>query len=147
MSINLNQILQHLDNANVAAHKRAAVISVAVARAVGYSLQLPTSPVENPKTFYIGQCQAITEEIVSQINEAIAIDVEKTCDLICSVWMFRYRLVFNANNGAVRDFLDDLVRAGSTEFPGYVAELLNELPDAAMLDYIVKQVQENCQGA
>lgn len=136
MHIDLNKIIQIMDGANLTADKRGAVISLALARAIGYNLDLPTSPVNDPVTFYISNVQSLAETVVSQVNEQVAIDVRKTSDLIKAVWTFRYRLVYQAANPTVRSFLDGLVKVGSTEFPGYVSELMISMGEDNLLDYI-----------
>lgn len=146
MPIDLNKIIGILDDAQLTPDKRGAILSIALARAVGYSLDLPTSPVNeslnDPGMFYISNVQSFAEEIVSQVNEQIPVDVQKTCDLIKAVWTFRYRLVFNPSNPTVRAFLDGLVKVGSTEFPGYVSELLIGLDNTNILDYIAGCVKD-----
>lgn len=136
MHIDLNKIIHILDGANITADKRGAILSLGLARAIGYNLDLPTSPVDDPVTFYISNVQSLAETVVSQVNEQVAIDVRKTCDLIKAVWTFRYRLVYQANNPTVRAFLDGLVKVGSTEFPGYVSELMICVGEDNLLDYI-----------
>lgn len=142
MPIDMNKIVCILDDAKLTPDKRGPLLSLALARAVGYSLDLPTSQVNDPASFYIGNVQTLAEQIVSQVNEQVSVDVLKTCDLIKAVWTFRYRLVYNANNPSVRAFLDSLVRVGSTEFPGYVSELMIALPENNKLDYIASMIQE-----
>lgn len=143
MRIDLNKIVQMLDDAQYTPDKRGAVLSLALARAVGYNLDLPTSPVNDHVTFYISNTQALVEQVVCQVNEQVAIDVAKTCDLIKAVWTFRYRLVFQAANPTVRSFLDGLVKVGSTEFPGYVSELMIGLDDDRLLDYVASVIKDS----
>ena len=141
-TIDLNKIIQLMNDAQFTASQRGPMITIALARAIGYGLQLPTSEVADPSIYYINNAQALAEAAVSQVNEQVAVDVTKACDLVRSVWLFRYRLVYQANNSTVRNFLDGLVRVGSTEFPGYVSELMTLVPEGNMLDYIASIVKE-----
>lgn len=142
MSIDLNVIVQTFDDLEVPVNARSAVISLALARAVGYALSLPTSEVSDTSTYYHTQHQTVVDAVVSTVNEQFLIDVEKTRALVHSIWLFRYRLVFNANNSAVRQFLDSIVRVGSIEFPGYVSELMITIGDHKILDYMASLVKD-----
>lgn len=146
-TIDLNKVTQILDDAQIGPDQRGPMLSIAVARAIGYQLQLPSSPVTSADSYYIQNEQALAEAVVSQINERVAIDVEKTCDLIRAVWTFRYRMVYLSNHPAVRGFLDGLVRVGSTEFPGYVSELMTAIPEGNMLDYVAATIRDSFQEA
>ncbi len=135
-AIDLNKIVGIMDDAQISAENRGPILTLAVARSIGYALDLPTQRVGDSGTFFISNLQSNVESVVSQVNEQIAIDVERTCNLVKAVWTFRYRLVYQPMNPTVRTFLDAIVKVGSTEFPGYVSELMISLPDNNLLEYI-----------
>lgn len=135
-AIDLNKIVGIMDDAQIATEKRGAILTLAIARSIGYALDLPAERTQDAGMFYISNLQGYVETIVSQVNEQIAIDVERACDLIKSVWTFRYRLVYQPTNPTIRTFLDAIVKVGSSEFPGYVSELMIALPDNNLLEYI-----------
>lgn len=142
MAIPVNQIIELMTQTNVPAGNRGKLLSIALARAIGYSLQIPTSKVESPLTYYIAQEKTIADQAVSEVNEQMALDVEKTCQLIQAFWLFRYRVVYDAGNAAVRNFMDGLVKVGSREFPGYVSEFMIDLPDDWIMDRVAAMIRD-----
>lgn len=143
MAINVNKVLNLMTEASVPVEQRAKVLSIAMARAIGYSLAMPTSKVELPLSHYAMQEKSMVDQVVSEINEIYPIDVEKTCSLIQAFWLFRYRVIYDVNNTAVREFMDGLVKCGSREFPGYVSEFMIELKDDWMLDRVAAMLRED----
>lgn len=146
MNIDINVILSVLDKAEVAPANRSAVISLAVARAVGYGLSLPTECVNSPSNFFILNKEAEACSVVSQINETIAIDVTKTCDMIRGIWLFRYRMVFDSFNPAVRNFIDGILRVGLDGLPSDVSPIMIDLADSNVLEVIANIVRDGMRG-
>lgn len=142
MKINVFQIVKFLDDSGVPAADRAVVLSICLARAVGYGLDMPTSKVESPQSYYISNLKSLADSVVSQVNENIALNFDATCKLIESFWTFRYRLVYDMGNMAARNFLDGLVKVGSREFPGYVADFLIKLPEDFIMDKIAAIIRD-----
>ncbi len=146
MNIDLNVILSVLDRSEVAPANRSAVISLAVARAVGYSLSLPTESVNSPSNFFILNKEAEACSVVSLINETVSIDVTKTCDMIRGIWLFRYRMVFDSFNPAVYNFIDGILRVGLDGLPADVSTMMIDLADSKTLDIIANIVRDGMRG-
>ncbi len=140
MRINTFSIMGELDRCGVSLQERGYLLTVAFARAVAYRLPLPAEPVENPYRYFIETHKAAAEEMLSEINERVVLDIDAAADLLQRVWIFRYRLVHDAHNVAVRNFLDAMIRVGSRELPPAVSELMVRCKDNDALDIITRAV-------
>lgn len=146
MQFNITECLSLMNEAKIPVDQQGKLISIAIARSLGYSLALPSSAVEAPLSHYALQEKTVVDEAISKINESISLDVEKTCSLVQAFWLFRYRLVFDSNNVAVRSFMDGLVKCGSKEFPGYVSEFMIELQEPWILDRITNCIRNGFEA-
>ena len=147
MQFNINECVRLMTEAQIPVEQQGKLVSVAIARSLGYSLAIPTSAVESALSYYTLQEKSLVDEAISKINEAISIDVAATQALVQAFWLFRYRLVYDACNVAVRSFMDGLVKCGSREFPGYVSEYLIDLKDDWILDKVASCVRDGFEGA
>lgn len=140
MKINTQSIMGELDRFGVALADRSYVLSVAFARAVAYQLPLPTSPVADPYAAFIETQKVAVEDMLSQVNESVVLSFDATADLVQRLWVFRYRMVFDPNNSAVRGFLDAMIRVGSRELPPKLSEMMVNYASSDVLDAITRVV-------
>lgn len=140
MKINSQSIMGALAASRIALNESGPYLSLAFARAVAYRLPLPTGPVENPHQYYIETHKTTTEQMLGEINERIVVNIDAAADLCQRLWTFRYRMVHDANNSAVRGFLDAMVKVGSRELPPSVSELLIKNDSSDLLELITRAV-------
>lgn len=143
MKLNTQSVLSALDASGVALADRSYLLSVALARAVAYRLPLPTSPIENPYLHFTTTHKANVEAVLGEVNERIVVDIDATCDLICRLWVFRYRLVFDTNNQAVRSFFDAMVKVGSRELPPKLSEWLIRYESTDAIDQLTRSLDDS----
>lgn len=70
-------------------------ISAVTAAVIATRLPLPSSPVENPKEWYIQNCIAPSEAVLAGLVEYISIDVEAILDISKKMWLNRYDILHN----------------------------------------------------
>ena len=140
-------ITSALDQLAVPLENRSRLLSIAFSRAVGYQLPLPTSPVEDAYRYYNETHKVGVEAQVAAINERIVLDIDATVDLTFRIWLFRYRLVYDSNNTAMRAFLDAAVKVGSRELPAPLSEWMIKYQASDILDQLAGVVQAaNSEG-
>lgn len=149
MKINTAMIAGELDRFEVQLADRGFVLAIAVARAVAYSLPVPSGPVDNAQTFFTHTHLGDAEQMLSEVNEQVVLNIDTVTDLISRIWLFRYRLVYDCQNKAVKSFLDALIRTGTRELSPQVSEVLtrycqNENND--ILDTITSAVMKAITG-
>lgn len=59
--------------------------------------QLPSSPVDIPKNYFMLNHEQFVGNILAEINERTMIDMNMAMDIARNLFMFRYRLVFESN--------------------------------------------------
>lgn len=145
MNLNTQSIFAQLDQSGVPLQDRGYLLSAALSRAIGYTLPLPTCPVENPYLHFTTQCKAGVESTLAAVNERLVIDIEATTDLICRVWVFRYRVAFEANNRAICDFLDAVVKTGNREIPPKLSEWLIRYENSPAMENLTQFIGTSLQ--
>lgn len=138
MKLNTQSIVSDLDSIEVPLEDRLYVLTLAFARAIGYALPLPTSPVDNPYIAFTTIHKAEVEALAAQINERVPIDIDTVCDLTARLWIFRVRMVYDANNSVVRQFLDAMVKVGSREIPPKTSEFLIKYEASEAVDRMAR---------
>ena len=154
MKINVSSLLPMLDAAGVPMEDRSYFTSLALARAIGYWLAMPSAPVDNPYVYFQEQHQAAVELMIGEVNERIVVDFASTVDLVAKVWVARYRICFEAFNSSVRDFLDTMLKIGNRDVPARASAVLNKFEASEFLDHFVdsflaslKTADASAQGA
>lgn len=140
MKFPIQSVISELDNQGVALEDRKFVLSMALARAVGYALELPTKPVDNPYVHYIANHKLEVEKLLCEFNETVVLDIDTANDLISRVWRFRYRLLHDSENSVVRSFFDAVLRAGSQEIPPNVSEIMTRYENSSTLDAVARAI-------
>ena len=138
MKLNTQSITADLDSIEVPLEDRSYVLALAFARAVGYALPLPTSPVDNPYVAFTTLHSAEVEALASQLNERAVIDVDTVVDLTSRIWIFRVRMLYDATNSTVRQFLDSMIKVGSREIPPKTSEFLIKYEASDAVDRMTK---------
>lgn len=70
---------------------RSAGFSVAVAKVLVDSVNMPSSELEDPSIYYLSQVKLGLEQSISTINELIIIDTKAVIDICEQFFNFRYR--------------------------------------------------------
>lgn len=138
MKLNTHSILNQLDQLGVALEDRSYLLSVAFARAIAYRLSIPTSAVENPYAYFTETHRAAVDMLLGELNERVVLDMDATLDLVSRIWTFRYRMVYDARNPALRQFLDALIKVGSREIPPKVSEWMIRYQDSDAVEAVAK---------
>lgn len=140
MKFHLYSFTASMEELGVPLEQRTVLLSIALARAIGYKLPIPTAAVDDVRAYYEDQHRNNVDQTLAKINERIVFDLGEISNLAAAVWTFRYRMVHDPSNPAVRDFLDNMVKVGSKEFPTRVSEYLIRSSDDRMLDKVASAV-------
>lgn len=143
MKLNPQNISSDLDRYEIALGDRGYLLSVGYARALAYRLPMPTSPVADPYTYFAETHKAEIEETLGQINEKVVINIGAAADLTQRLWLFRYRLIFDCCNAAVRSFMDAMLKVGTRELPPAVSELLIRYEASDVLELVAKSCDDS----
>lgn len=143
MKLNTQSVMSDLDRYEIPLEDRSYLLSVGFARALAYSLAIPTSKVEDPYKHFAETHKAYVDTCFGEINERLVLNIDAAADLCQRLWIFRYRLVYNADNTAVRSFLDAVVKVGSRELPPALSELLIKYQPSDVLELIARSCGES----
>lgn len=125
-----------LDMHSVSLQDRTYTAALGVARALAYSLYLPTSEVEVPLSFFATQHLPAVNTVLSEINEHVVINIELALSLTKKLWLFRYNVVFESENPMVRAMLDLQMASGSPEIPPNASELFRRYTNQGLFTAI-----------
>lgn len=67
---------------------------IGLAKAIANSLVIPTSEVEDKKSFYQQNCFTGARSVVSEINELVVVDASYVAGLVAMFWEIRYSTVY-----------------------------------------------------
>jgi hypothetical protein len=147
MNLRTASIAAELDAMQIPVESRGSLLSIAVARFLGYKLSLPSAPAESPYTFFDTTYLTQVEDILSDLNERIVVSFDDTVDMTRAIWCFRYRLLHECNNPAVRTFLDALIKVGTPDISPRVSETLIRYSQDESVERLCKIIGENCQSS
>lgn len=118
-----------MDTNGVSLADRGQVAYTAAAQALAYHLPLPTTPVDNPYSYYVERYNAEVLDVLDEINERFVIRINDAAELAKRLWVFRYSMVFDAENPVLRQLLDTIVASGHDRHlpPTHVA-LISKYP-------------------
>lgn len=133
-------IVSKLDELGVPPESRSHLLAVAVARALGYQLAIPSSKVDNPYSYFAETHKFEVEKALADINERVVINIDATSDLVSRIFTFRYRMVHEVNSACCREFLDAMIRVGNRDIPPAVSELLTKHEQNDTLDILARFV-------
>lgn len=135
-----------LDMHAVSMQDRTYTTALGVARALAYSLYLPTSEVEVPLAFFATQHLPTVNGILSQINEQIVINVELAITLTKKLWLFRYNVVFESDCPMVRSMLDTQIQCGSPEIPPNASEIFRKYTNQGLFASMSELIKRAVTG-
>ncbi len=116
MKINVNNIAQALAQQGIPVEAQGRYIKAAVARVVGYLLDVPAQPVEGSlKTYFKGTQEGKVAPVLDALIERFPFDFEETMELVRCVWELRYNLVHARTDLAVWALLDATVDSAKLE--------------------------------
>lgn len=70
------------------------VTEACVAQSLGYLGQLPDGPVQDCKQLFLNRVKIPLLRLLSEINESIVVDLDRTMDMAYKFWLVRYSLAF-----------------------------------------------------
>tara|TARA_B100000700_G_scaffold288181_1_gene344440 strand:+ start:1139 stop:1579 length:441 start_codon:yes stop_codon:yes gene_type:complete len=91
----IGEFTQLFNGCSIAPQERKAVMTLGIARYVGYECELPTSEVHNTRTYFLETHKHDVDAFLSSLNEQFVIDVAAASDLAFKIWTTRYNLVFH----------------------------------------------------
>lgn len=106
MNINPLTLNQIISKSTLQMDNRKYLVSLSIARALGYNLPIPTSAVEAPSKYFNDVNKITIEDCLAKINEVSVINIQETYELTYKIWMMRYSLVYNTKALDVVKFLD-----------------------------------------
>jgi hypothetical protein len=132
----IRQLPRLLDSHGVGPQDRSYVLALGLARAIAYDLALPTSPVEQPMVHFNLQHLDTVNGLLSETNELVVINVDLAVTLTKKLWLMRYNLVFESDNVAVRQILDDVISLGSCEIPPHATEICRTMHNQGFFNQV-----------
>lgn len=130
MKLDKIAILDALSALNVPYESRSKILSLALARVIGYGLPLPSAKSDlDDFAFFTQERRTVAENLVCAVNEHVAVNIDETLSVVGAIWTFRYRLLFQQNNSTMVNFLDAILRAGVSNVSPQFSELLTTYSD------------------
>lgn len=115
-----------MDSYGVALADRGEVIFTAAARAIAYSLPLPSTKVENPFAWYKEKYDQEVKELLAEINESTVIRFEQAAQLAKEIWVFRYFMVYDPISPTIMKSLDVIAESGDRHLPARYKDLVQK---------------------
>lgn len=84
-----------------------------LSRSIAFNLQLPSSPVENPASFYESNYSNTVKDIICSFNDYQIIPYEAVINATRAVWMHRYEMVYNPTGACMEMMLALSEKSGS----------------------------------
>lgn len=117
MKMNAMLLNHYIANSNLHLEDRKYIVALAVSRAIGYNLSLPTSAVDSSGKYFNDNHKDIVEHTLVDINEVSVINIQECYELTFKIWKMRYELVFNPRAMEVTRMLDNEVICGNDNIP------------------------------
>lgn len=133
----ISEIRAAMDHLNVRTEDRPAMTQLLVGEIVGNGLTVPSSPVENPITFFRLNHREQALKFLSEINEQLVIDIDATLEVAYKLWVTRYRLIHEPGSAVTKRLLSLMIRDGGYQIPPHLVELSNRYPTAYANEYMV----------
>lgn len=109
-----------------------AITAVYLGRAISVALQLPTSPVPNPGSFFISNYYTAVQQTISVVNEGLVINTELVFETVQALWGLRYDLVYSPHT--FLSYMDVVVSAHPHVIPERISKALN---------WLLRETQDN----
>lgn len=107
---------------------RPAAVALLVAEAVGNSLPLPTSPVDDPFAYFRNTHQVNLNHTLDEVNKGCVIDIDEVEAVVFKLWLTRYRLVHQPENPRAQKLLKMLMDSGAEDIPARYTSLSQQYP-------------------
>lgn len=146
MKFAIRQLPRVLDTHGVSLQDRSYVLALGLARAIAYQLPIPSSPVDIPLSFFALQYLGQVNDVLSEVNEQIVINIELATSLVKKLWLLRYNVVFEMENATVRHLLDETIAGGSTEIPPHASEICRKFYNQGLFGELCDVVKEAYSG-
>lgn len=117
MKMNTMLLNHAVAKSNLHLEDRKYLVALAISRAIGYNLALPTSAVESHSKYFNDTHKDVVENTLVDINEMSVINIQECFELTFKIWKMRYQLVFNPRALDVIKMLDNEVIFGNEEVP------------------------------
>lgn len=127
MNINALMLNQCIARTNLHLDDRKYIVALALSRAIGYSLMLPTGALDSPSKFFTDTHKDAVEAILVKVNEQSVINIQECYELTFKIWKMRYALVFNSSADNVMKFLDCQLEQGNNEIPQIYTDVINKI--------------------
>lgn len=119
--IAIADVQRRMQEANVPVQDQPLVMTISVARLIAFQLPLP-GDIADPYIEFNSRYYAEVEAAAGSINEHIIVHIADVVELTRRIWVFRWRLAYNANHGSISQLMDALIRCGSPEITTRTAE-------------------------
>lgn len=125
------EIARIIDGKTARSEQKQPFIEAAMARALGYALDLPTAEVaiERIRAHYEERHGPVVTKALSEINEHFVIDVKGVQALTYKFWRLRYDLVFNPTAESATGLLQYMAHSDDAHIPARTNEVLIENGD------------------
>jgi hypothetical protein len=108
--------------------------ALTIGNALAYSLALPTSPVDNPGTFFVNSHNKTINETLSGVNESVVIPVDFVKEFVRKVWLARYNICFKPTSSEATELLTCILSCSNSVYGG---ELLSSLKENQTAIYLI----------
>jgi hypothetical protein len=115
-----------MDSNGVELGDRAEVVYTTAARAIAYKLPLPTSPLDNPYSYFLDKYKEEVLADLATINEECVIRVEQAAELVKHIWVFRYSVAYDPASLSVMACLDTIAKEGDRYLSPKYSEILKK---------------------
>lgn len=143
MKLKLFSLTAAMESLGVPLEERPEVLAMSLARSLGYKLPLPSTPLTSPERFYQETYRSDVDTTLAQINERVVFNLAEVSNCIAAIWLFRYRMVHDPMNVAVRDFTDVMAKVGGDKFPAKVSEFLIRQEDTRVVDKLAAAIDQS----
>lgn len=100
MNLKYNELNQLARSLPVDITLRGKVVACGVALALAWKLPLPTGRLSDPDNFYNMQVSALVNDPLSEVNEAVVIDLRQAIEYCRMFWMLRYATAYDGGQFA-----------------------------------------------
>lgn len=90
----IRRILNDAFATSLGDENRKTAVALGIGRAIGYGLDLPTSPVGDVRGYYLSTFDRQACDIISAVNEQYLLDVQLTRSIAMRYYEMRYALVY-----------------------------------------------------
>lgn len=138
----VGEIKYTLEGKEISLADRSKVFEVLIAEAVAARMDLPTSPVEDVRQYFMTHHKVDVITKLSKVNELQVIDVDRTTELTYKTWLLRYRLVFEMCSSTCGRLLNHAVEANVLSMDPEHRRVITENKDVFLNHYTIKESKE-----